>query len=197
MSLLTHVKTIKQPKSRLFNASQFFVEEKQPDGIKFYLGYNFKEYFLKGTEIVVSDGDIQVYMLNKYSVDEPIIKELGGEKQAETSLFHLAEFIRKQPKGEKGELLTDGQFNIFYIRGSDGELWAVHCSWSSGRGHWGVHADPVAFQYGWGAGRQVFSRGSLVTSDTLKDELIALSPFDPSEMVIKYKGKTYKLVEEI
>jgi hypothetical protein len=193
MSLLTHVKTIEQPKTSLFNASQFFVEGKQPDGIKFWLGYNFKEHFLKGNKIVVPDGSIHVYRLNENSVDAPIINKLGGEKQVETSLFHLAELIKKQAKGQEGDLLTNGYANIFYIRGFDGELWAVYCLWDSGAGGWDVDASPVAGPYGWGAGSRVFSRGSLVNSDPVSDDSLKLDHFDPTLLRITYDGKSYRL----
>lgn len=148
----------------LFAAKKFFTNSKEPNGIKFWLGSNFEKYFLScegKTELDVPQAALNVHKLRKGSVDGPIISELGGESQAETSLAYMAELIKKQPKGEEGILLTNGYGNIFYLRDCNNQLWAVCCYWYSDGREWDVEACSVTSRSDWDAGYQLFSRGSL------------------------------------
>jgi len=61
---------------------------------------------------------------------------------------------------EQGILLTNGYANIFYVRGTDGNLWAVLARWCSGLGYWRVEAGSVGGPGVWHAGRQFLSRDS-------------------------------------
>lgn len=120
-----------------------------------WLGDNFKRIFLGKTEEGVEATTLTIHKLEKTSRDPGIMAELG-EWRTETSLAHLYELLKKQPNGESGVLLTNGYANIFYIRGTDGNFWAVLAHWP--RDGWYVLANSVENPDVWYAGRQVVSR---------------------------------------
>lgn len=63
----------------------------------------------------------------------------------------ITDLISKQPKGERGALLSDGNWNLFYTSSC-----VVGVGWGRFHGRWGVGA----WERGdgrWGAGRRVFS----------------------------------------
>lgn len=118
-----------------------------------YLGNNFKEWLLNKFEEPQAGIKLRYYRLLEASVDDPIIAELGGQDQAETTLTAMFSLMKKQGHGQKGKLLTDGKANIFYIWG-----YAVSVGWDGGG--WGVGANSVEGPSRWGAGGRVFSRNS-------------------------------------
>jgi hypothetical protein len=126
-----------------------------------YLGDNFTEWFLNKTEEPFAGSVLAYHRLLKGSVDGPIIAELGGEQEAETTLAEMFALMEKQANGESGALLTNGYANIFYIRDVNGRLRTVRCDWIVDG--WGVGAYSVEDPRGWGGGRQVFSRNSSVS----------------------------------
>lgn len=123
-----------------------------------YTGDNFDKLFLNKAEKNVEGVNVAIHRLEKDSLDVPILAELGN--RAEISLAHLFQLIKKQSKREDGPLLTNGYANIAYIRGTDGNLWAVDACWYSGYGYWRVYAYSVEYPNRWYAGRQVLSRDS-------------------------------------
>ena len=66
--------------------------------------------------------------------------------------------MKQQPNGEKGALLNDGRWNIFYVPNTAGVLRAVLCNWR-GDG-WLVHANSIEDPRRWLDGDRVFSRNS-------------------------------------
>jgi len=124
-----------------------------------YLGDNFCLWFLDKVEEPFIGSELRYGRLRKLSVDAPIIAELGGEEKAETTLTELWQALEKQPNGNRGDLLTDGCANIFYIRDVNGVLRAVYAFWF-GVG-WFVFADSVVSPHRWLGGFQVFSRNSV------------------------------------
>ena len=118
----------------------------------------FLNMFLKKVEENVGDATIVVHCLEKASLDAPIMAELGD--RAEIQLAHFFGLLKVQSKGEEGALLVNGYANIAYIRGTDGNFWAVRAYWRSGCGDWDVRADSVVDPGGWSGGRQVLSRDS-------------------------------------
>jgi hypothetical protein len=94
-------------------------------------------------------------------VDTPIITELGGEKVAETTLTEMFALLQKQANGKKGDLLTSGYANIFYVRDRTGVLRAVGADWYDAG--WSVYAFEVSSPHAWRAGFQVFSRNPSVS----------------------------------
>lgn len=128
-----------------------------------FLSDNVKNNFLSDggkIETSIFDSKLRPYRLKKDSVDGPIIADLGGENNVETTLAEMVDLMRRQGRGQKGILLTNGYANIFYIRDSKGVLWAVFCYWCSGDQYWSVYANPITDPSTWGAGDQVFSRDS-------------------------------------
>lgn len=119
-----------------------------------YLGDNFKENFLKKVERDIAGTTLKSFRLKEASLDQPIITELGPKH--ETTLAHLWELLKAQPNGKPGTLLTNGCANIFYIRDTEGILWAVGAGWRSGG--WYVYACSVEAQNGWNAVSRVFGR---------------------------------------
>ncbi len=138
---------------------RFVLNTKKDAPVKIsYLGGNFKNWFLGKEEQPFCGSTLKYGKLTRYSVDRPILKELGGDEKAETTLTELFFLMEKQPNGESGLLLANGYANIFYVKDSSGVLRAVSARWFGGG--WGVDADAVTGPDGWRGGGQVFSRDS-------------------------------------
>lgn len=151
--LLKLASTVQVSGATKFVAANHFTVRKS-SGIQIaWLNENFKLLFLGKIEKNVEPATLNLYWLAGESLDAPILAELG--ERAETSLAHLVELLKKQPNGESGSLLTDGYANIFYIRGTDGNLWPVFARWRSAG--WCVHACSVEYPW-WRGGRQVCAR---------------------------------------
>lgn len=123
-----------------------------------YLGDNFTAWFLKKIEKPIAGTTLRCHKLKKYSVDRPIIVELGGEAKAETTLTEMFSLIEKQANGESGALLTNGYANIFYVRDVSAVLRAVNVRWSDDG--WYLKASSVLDPDRWNEGFQLFSRNS-------------------------------------
>lgn len=108
----------------------------------------FKKQFL-GLEVSATDKvELAVNELTQASLDAPILSELGDK--AETAVPTFRAFLW----ANRGGL---GWF-IFYLRGKNGNLWAVDAYWNAKAGRWHVDASSVMSPNRWGAGRQVVSR---------------------------------------
>jgi len=127
-----------------------------------YLGDNFKAWFGDKTEDPITEQTLRYHKLRKASVDGPIITELGGEAKAETTLTEMFSLMEKQGEGEKGALLNNGWWNIFYIRDQNGVLRAVFVGWLVDG--WLVGAFEVTDPGRWSVGGRVFSRNSVLKS---------------------------------
>ena len=140
-----------------FVAKEKFVKDSKE--VKFYgILDNFTNWFLADDgkiEDPISEQMLRYGNLTTSSVDGLIIEELGGEAKAETTLSELYDLLKKQAKGEAGDLLTNGYANIFYIKDTSSVLRAVFV-FSRGDG-WLVYAFSVGGSAGWRAGRRVFS----------------------------------------
>jgi hypothetical protein len=159
-ALLEPITIVSVPGIEGFSAKEKFTIGTQDGVVIGWLGDNFKKYFLSGvgkSEIDVPKQELRIHKLRKGSVDGPIIKELSGEELVETNLATMWELMKKQGVGQAGDLLVNGYANIFYIPDTEGNVWAVSCSWSAVRG-WGVEADPIADPSDWRPGYRVFSR---------------------------------------
>jgi len=139
--------------------NHFVVNTKNNAPVKIsYLGDNFKDWFFGKQEQPFGGSTLNYGKLSCWSVDGPIIAELGGEEKAETTLTELFALMEAQKNGEDGPLLTNGYANIFYVRDVNGVLRAVGAGWSGGG--WDVGATPVTSPREWRGGDQVFSRSS-------------------------------------
>jgi hypothetical protein len=127
-----------------------------------YLGDNFKDWFLRKEEQPFAGSTLKYGKLSRYSLDGPILAELGGEAEAETTLTELFSLMEAQKNGESGTLLTNGYANIFYIKDVTGRLRAVSAHWRGGG--WFVDANAVTCPLSWRDGYQVFSRDSRLSS---------------------------------
>lgn len=126
-------------------------------GVKIgWLGENFQNNFLSKVERKVKVATLKSYELLQSSLDGPIIEALGPDH--ETTLAHLWQLLVKQPNGESGTLLTNGYWNIFYIKDAKGKFWAVGAYWYAYYGGWCVDANSVEYPDRWRAGRRVVSR---------------------------------------
>lgn len=138
---------------------RFVIDTKENAKVKFsYFGPNFVNWFMDKSEDSIGATKLCGYKLLEDSVDAPIVAELGGEGKVETTLQELYSALKKQRKGEKGDLLADGWWNIFYVRDAKGTLRAVYVRWD-GVG-WRVFAHEVSNPVTWGAGSHVFTRNS-------------------------------------
>ena len=109
---------------------------------------NFNRLFKGKVEMGVSQAELNVHELKRESMDEPIIKELGGENRVK---IHAATFLNFL-KGRQGG------WRVAYILGNDGKLWAVRARWSGIHCYWVVEARSVGRLFRWSAGDQVLSR---------------------------------------
>lgn len=124
-----------------------------------WTGDNFRKLFLGDVEENVADTTVAIHRLEQASLDPPIMAQLAD--RAELKLTHFFELLKKQSKGESGVLLTNGYANVAYIKGNDGNLWAVSACWRSYCGYyWNVEANSVGDPYRWDDGYQILSRDS-------------------------------------
>ncbi len=98
-------------------------------------------------------------LLNNES-EATMFGELGSPKHAQTlanavDLGQIAGKIEAQKNGEDGELLTEGEANIFPVCGLDGALRVVDVGRDDGK--WLVVCRPFRADFVWLAGFQVFS----------------------------------------
>jgi len=155
-SILEFIGTVKIPATteKFIAEDRFVIDRSDSAPVKiFYLGDNFKKWFLGKIEKPIEETILRCQKLRKSSVDDLIIAELGGKKKAETTLTEMFSLMERQPNDEDGILLTNG---IFYIRDINGVLCAVGCGWDGGG--WLVYASSVDASVRWFGGSQVFSR---------------------------------------
>lgn len=118
-----------------------------------YVGYGFSERIVEKAEPVQSGTEYKVSSLElvKNAPDEKIEADLGEGHLFEDSAVCalIAEMISKQPTGEEGALLTNGDFNLFYTASC-----VVGVYW--GGGGWSVR-DWGRGVSAWNAGFRVFS----------------------------------------
>lgn len=91
---------------------------------------------------------LAIHRLEKDSLDKSILDELGNK--AEISVSQFIEFLNAHHGSE--------EWFIFYLKGKNGDLWAIRALWHQGDGDWRVHVRSVANRGGWGAGYQVLSQ---------------------------------------
>lgn len=131
-----------------FNPQEFFRDR---EGLFVYS--SFKEHILEKASIVSAGTKFELssFKLIRSAEDEEIEKELPEKHIFSESdvCAIIAELISKQPKGEEGELLNTGYWNLFYT-----ESFVVDVSWRDGE--WYVSAWDRD-SYGWSDGSRVFS----------------------------------------
>lgn len=125
-----------------------------------YIGGNFESWFgNKVEELADMALPKRHHDLVKDSLDEEILHDLGGANMAESTLAGIYEIMKLQPNGEVGELLTNGNTNIFYVKDAVGVLRAVFVTLRDDG--WIVYAARVGDgEHRWFAGSRVFSCNS-------------------------------------
>jgi hypothetical protein len=160
-AILELIETVDGEAMEAFRAVDFYKEKDQPDGIEFWFGENLKQNFLTGIGRIELDAPVaalNVCRVLEKSQDASIIAALGCNYTIRTCLTYMAQFIRKQPEGQKGILHTNKRANVFYAEDDNGELWTFYCMWvSAGNPNWFVDAVPVAGPGEWDAGSRIFS----------------------------------------
>lgn len=142
--LLTLLRTVEIPaQPKLVTSKEYFEEA----GVR-WMGNNFHAQFL-GLEVpATGPSTLKVEKLEKDSLDTEILAKLGDK--AEISIQEFKTFLATNRE-------SSGWF-IFYLRGKDGNLWAVGVHWRAGYGGWYVSAFSVTSPNGWDADNQVVSR---------------------------------------
>jgi len=115
-------------------------------GVK-WTGSNLESQFYGLEVLAVGESRLAVHILEQNSLDAPIMAELGNK--AEISVSQFRAFL----DGNRGS----SEWFIFYLRGKDGNLWAVGAGWDGGGG-WSVGAHSVERPGRWGAGGRVLSQ---------------------------------------
>lgn len=112
-----------------------------------WMGDNFKAQFL-GLEVpAAEEAELAVHRLGEVSLDAPIRAELGNKTEISVSQFRA--FLA----GERGR----SKWFVCYLRGKDGNPWAVFAYWYSSYREWDVDAYSVGDPDVWVAGCQVLS----------------------------------------
>jgi hypothetical protein len=169
------IKNIEHPKMKLQNSNiivdtllvslginpeQHFTENKK---VKYYLGDNFKKYVLNGVKTIngLSQMNFSKHKFTDTIYDKEImehfqISESNGLMTQEQILWTIIFLTGKQPKGENGDLINDGNCTIIgYMLCSDGVVRAVDVYWRSGSSEWRCSCRGLD---GWYAGLEVLSR---------------------------------------
>ena len=122
-----------------------------------YVDSKFTLFLLSKIEGPKEETELSYYRLNKASLNEPILKELGDE--SDTTLAAIWELLKLQPQGEDRILFTNTCANVFYVRDYD-VFWSVYIKWCRSTDHWNILTCSVNDPSSWGKGVQFFSHNS-------------------------------------
>ena len=98
---------------------------------------------------------LQSFTLVKDALDTQIRAGLPENHLVEP--WQIAALITKQPKGEEGDLLTNGYANLFYVKGKAEQVFVVHVHWFAGNREWYVNAWKLVENDRWYSGHRLFS----------------------------------------
>ena len=137
LTLLRTVRVVAQPAGT--TSKEYF----EKAGVK-WAGSNFEDYFY-GLEFPASeDTELVVRKLEQESLDSPIFAELGDKAEISISQFHA--FLTANH--------ASPEWFIFYLKGKDGNLWAVYAFLDSFIRGWRVDASSVESPRGGRMGRR-------------------------------------------
>jgi hypothetical protein len=147
-----------EPRKEGFDPGNFFRDRR--DEMNLRIWDSFKEGILKGARMI-SGQQTESFSskdLNVKSSDSEIINDLGLKPmELDSVLWAIAELIKKQPKGEPGDLLNNGYANLFYVRSGESVL-VIGARWDSAGDEWRLGSCGLGELSGWSAGVRVFSR---------------------------------------
>src|SRR3989344_7677386 len=113
--------------------------------INFRLGGNFITWFLGDDgkiEEPAQAAEFDSYEVRRVVSDDMVFKKRGKEKKSAISLAAILSMVKKQPKGEKGDLHNDSSFdNFFFVYDKDNQLRSLICMWTGQC--WALGAAPV------------------------------------------------------
>lgn len=143
-TILTPLRTVRIPAQPAITTSEEYLKEARVT----WMGNNFEIQFL-GLEVAeVPEMDLAVHKLMTGSLDLLVLAELGSK--AETAVSQFYAFLA----ANRGS----SEWFICYLKGKDGNLWAVYAGWDTGHGGWGVEAYSVERPDGWSAGGRILSQ---------------------------------------
>jgi hypothetical protein len=130
------------------------------------LDEDFERVFVGKVETKVPATTLNVHRVAMIGKGDIFLAELG--ERAETNLAHVWELLTRQPSSSyKGALYSERQSlplirNVFFVRGTDGNLWAIEMYWSEvylpQKDHlgWVISAEPT--KQPWDNDSRIFSR---------------------------------------
>lgn len=144
--------------SETFTRESFFEKN---GSAKLLFSDNFKSWVLPciPNAIHAFEGKLLKTELTRAMYDQEILGELGNPAPLTVAEFAAIAraLISKQPNGESGMLLSNGNANIFYVKLGDGCVVAVYVHWHAVLRGWRFHAHDLGVG-NWRAGHCVFSR---------------------------------------
>ena len=152
--LLKYIGFVKLKAVKRFDIAANFKKGKVVGGRRIdWIGDNFHEHFDDLVEVDVPERTVYIWELLKDSLDEPIIKLLGGADESET-LTSLAHTFQMMELGEKSRGRLDGYANFGYKNSpKDGTLWVPF--WLVFGGGFGVEAYSSSDPREWSVGFRV------------------------------------------
>ncbi|MCX6570710.1 MAG: hypothetical protein NT006_04710 [Candidatus Aminicenantes bacterium] len=168
--------TVEMPAVVRFVAAKYFREgNNNPDAPAFdykrpmilQVVDEFEKHLLGKVETNVPATTMSIHRVAMIGKGDLLIKELGD--RAETNLAYVWELLARQPSpsDREGVLYSERQSlpfiqNVFFIRGTDGNLWAVSVYWaelhSSEEDNYGWVINAVPTSNPWDNDVRVFSR---------------------------------------
>ena len=129
----------------------------------YFVSDNVKEWFLQGDGLIeapMGESTIYYHKLERSSADGLIIEALGGQDKVVSTFAQIHALMTNHHNGEEGVLLTNGWWNIFYVKGANGVLRPVPVAWRDAG--WHVYARSLERPREWYVGYQVFSSNSVL-----------------------------------
>jgi len=131
--------------------------------VKYYFGDSFKTHILNPAKVVdgISEMKFSKHKFAETTYDKEIMENFGiseksGLMTREEIIKVIDDLTSKQPKGEEGILINDGNCTIIgYLMCDDGVVRVAFVSWSSDDAEWHCYCDDLDI---WSAGYEALSR---------------------------------------
>ncbi|MEI6529182.1 MAG: hypothetical protein WCN88_02110 [Candidatus Falkowbacteria bacterium] len=108
-----------------------------------FISKNFEFWCLSHTSFMVEVDESAWHDLDYFRVlmdtkTENIIDSLGGEKIAQTTMLEIYHTLLLQGRGQKGKLLINGDFNVFFTPAFNGNNVVMYLAWNGKA--WGINS---------------------------------------------------------
>lgn len=142
------------------NFQRHFTKNKN---VKYWLGDNFKKCVLDSAKNIkrlpgmsFSKHQFTETIYDKEIMENFFISKTSGLMSREEILWTIADLTSRQPKGEAGALINDGNWTIIgYMLCDDGVVRVVRVRWHADDDEWSCYCDDLD---GWRAGDELLSR---------------------------------------